>query len=158
MIIFMNGSINSGKSTIARKLADKIPNSIVLEIDVLRHMIKDVPLEKAIPINLENAISLIKNFTKHGFTIIVPYPLSRKNYDFLMDGLKDISSKIYVFTLNPQLEIVLGGRGRILDEWELERIKHHYKIHINTPDFGVIVDNSHQTPDETTSQILNALK
>lgn len=158
MIIFMNGSINSGKSTIARKLADKIPNSIVLEIDVLRHMIKDVPLEKAIPINLENAISLIKNFTKHGFTIIVPYPLSRKNYDFLMDGLKDISSKIYVFTLNPQLEIVLGGRGRILDEWELERIKHHYKIHINTPDFGIIVDNSHQTPDETTSQILNALK
>lgn len=158
MIILINGSINSGKSTIAKRLSEKIPNSIVLEIDVLRDFIKFVSLDKAIPINLENAVSLTKNFVKHNFNIIIPYPLSKKNYDFLVEGLKNIKEKICTFTLNPSIEIVLEGRGRKLTDWEKERIKHHYKIKINMPDFGTIIDNSHQTPDETTDQILTLLK
>ncbi len=158
MIIFINGSINSGKSTIAKRLSEKIPNSIVLEIDVLRDFIKFVSLDKAIPINLENAVSLTKNFINHNFSVIIPYPLSKKNYNFLFEGLRDVKEKIYTFTLNPSIETVLEGRGRTLTGWEKERIKHHYKIKINKPDFGMIIDNSHQTPDETTNQILTLLK
>lgn len=158
MIILISGSINAGKSTIAGKLAEKIPNAVVLEIDVLRDFIKSVPLEKAIPINLENAISLTKNFVKHNFSVFIPYPLSKKNYDFLVEGLRDAREKIYTFTLNPSIETVLEGRGRTLTGWEKERIKHHYKIKINKPDFGIIIDNSHQTPDETTAQILTLIK
>lgn len=158
MIIFINGSINSGKSTIAKRLSEKIPNLIVLEIDVLRDLIKFVPLDKAIPINLENTVLLTKNFVKHHFNVLIPYPLSKKNYDFLVEGLNNIKEKIYTFTLNPSIQVVLEGRGRKLTEWEKERIKHHYKIKINKPDFGTIIDNSHQTPDETTNQILTLLK
>lgn len=158
MIIFINGSINSGKSTIAKNLAEEIPNSVVLEIDVLRDLIKIVPLDKAIPINLENTVLLTRNFVKHHFNVLIPYPLSKKNHDFLIEGLKDIKEKMHTFTLNPSIEIVLGGRGRKLTEWEKERIKHHYKIKINKPDFGMIIDNSHQTPEETTAQILALIK
>ena len=39
MILFINCSINSGKSTIAKLLAKKIKNSAILEIDFLRAMI-----------------------------------------------------------------------------------------------------------------------
>jgi adenylate kinase family enzyme len=158
MIILINGSINSGKSTIAKILSDKIPNTAVLEIDTLREFIKDVPLEKAIPINLENAISLITNFVKHNFNVIVPYPLSRQNYDFLVKGFKKTNQKIYVFTLNPKMGVALSGRGRSLDEWEKERIKYHYKININNPGFGNVIDNSNQTPEETANQILKLIK
>ena len=59
MIVFINGSINSGKSTLAKLLADKLGNCAVLEIDNLREFIEWMPIEKAISINLENAISLI---------------------------------------------------------------------------------------------------
>ncbi len=82
MIIFINGSINSGKTTIAKLLTEKISNSALLEIDTLRDMIAWMPLDKSIPINLDNAISLISNFSTSGLNVIVPYPLSQKNHDY----------------------------------------------------------------------------
>jgi hypothetical protein len=45
-----------------------------------------------------------------------------------------------------------------LDEWEKERIKYHYKININNPGFGNVIDNSNQTPEETANQILKLIK
>ena len=65
MIIFISGSINSGKSTVAKILAEKIPRVANIEIDSLRSFISWLEIDKAIPINLENAISVIHNFVKH---------------------------------------------------------------------------------------------
>ncbi len=39
MIIFINGSINAGKTTIAKILAEKIPQTANVEIDELRNFI-----------------------------------------------------------------------------------------------------------------------
>ncbi|MEI7477769.1 MAG: hypothetical protein WCJ81_04610 [bacterium] len=83
MIIFISGSINAGKSTIAKLLAEKIPQTANIEIDALRDFIPWLELEKAVPINLENAILLIQNFTKHGYNVVVPYPISQKNYEYV---------------------------------------------------------------------------
>lgn len=159
MIIFLNGSINSGKTTVAKILTDKISNTALLEIDNLRQMINWMPLEEAIPINLENSISLIKNFSNRRLNVIVPYPLSQKNYNFIMDGLKDLDTKIYFFTLAPKLEKVLTNRGnRELNDSEKERIKYHYNIGIHKPTFGEIIDNEEQTPEETAELILEKIK
>ncbi len=158
MIIFINGSINSGKTTIANILAKKISNSAVVEIDALRDMIGEMPLEQSIPINLENAVSLIKNFSKRNLNVIVPYPLSQKNYDYLTNELKDLDTKIYTFTLSPKLEKVLMNRGnRELSEEEQKRIQYHYSVGINNPSFGEVIDNSDQTPDETTDYICSKI-
>ena len=159
MIIFINGSINSGKSTVSEILAKELPNVALIEIDVLREMINCMPLEKAIPINLDNAISLIENFSGKGMDVIVVYPLSQKNYDYVMGKIKDLNEKICCFTLSPKLEKALSNRGtRDLNEWEVERIKHHYDIGIHTPAFGEIIDNSEQSPEETAGVILNKIK
>ena len=99
MIIFLNGSINAGKTTVAKLLANKIPDTAIVEIDSLRAMIEWMPIEKAVPINLENTISVIKNFTKRNLNIVVPYPLSQKNYDFVVNELKDINiilNKVFI--------------------------------------------------------------
>ena len=159
MIIFINGSINSGKSTLAKLLSKKLENCAVLEIDSLRNFIDWMPIEKAIPINLENAISLIKNFDENRLNVIIPYPLSEKNYDFIKTNLSELNSKIYFFTLAPKLEEVLKDRGeRKLDDWERERIKYHYQIGINQPSFGKIIDTTNQTPEETLEVIIDSLK
>ena len=158
MIIFLNGSINSGKSTVAKLLAKAMPNTAIVEIDVLRDMIAWMPIDQAVPINLENAVAVIRNFTKHGISCIVPYPLSEKNYAYMADALADIGTPIHYFTLAPSLETALADRGsRKLDETERERIKHHYAIGIHTPSFGTIIDNSRQTPKETTQEILRKI-
>ena len=157
MVIFINGSINSGKSTISKILADKLGNTAVLEIDDLRNFIEWMPLEQAIPINLENAVAVIRVFINKGLNVIIPYPLSKNNYDYLFKNLTDIDD-IKVFTLSPKLEIALTNRGsRDLDDGEKDRIKYHYEIGIHKPDFGLIIDNSKETPQQTASQIFNKL-
>ncbi len=158
MIIFLNGSLNAGKSTVAKLLIVELPNTALVEIDWLRQMIEWMPIDKAIPFNLENAVSVIKNFAHAGLHVVVPYPLSRKNYDYMMENLKDFDAKIHVFTLDPKLEKAVTNRGaRELDDWERERIQHHYNIGIHNPSFGKIVDTSNQTPKETTSYILSKI-
>jgi chloramphenicol 3-O-phosphotransferase len=156
MIIFLNGSVGAGKSTVAKLLAKAIPNTTIVEIDALREMIEWMPIDQAVPINLENAVAIIRNFTKHGISCIVPYPLSQKNYEFVTSGLSDLGVPMFFFTLAPSLEKALSDRGeRKLDEQERERIKYHYSIGIHAPSFGTIVDNSDQTPEETAKVILN---
>ncbi|MCX6722321.1 MAG: (d)CMP kinase [Candidatus Staskawiczbacteria bacterium] len=158
MIIFINGPINSGKTTVAKILVKKLPNSALLEIDALYEMINWMPISKAVPINLENAVSIIKNFLKNQLDIIVPYPLSQKNYDYMTEELKDLKEKMYFFTLSPKLEKALINRGsRKIYEKEKDRIKYHYEIGINAPNFGEIIDNSEQSPKETAKIILDKI-
>jgi len=126
---------------------------------MFRNMIEWMPIDQAVPINLENAISVIKNFSKNGLNVIVPYPLSQKNHDYVVNELKNVDTKIYFFTLAPSLEKVLTNRGdRELNDWEHERINHHYKIGIHKPSFGEVIDNSEQTPKETADCILEKTK
>lgn len=159
MIIFLNGSINAGKSTIAKLLVKELPHTALVEIDVLRDMIEWMPLGESIPLNLENALSLIRNFTRRGLNVVIPYPLSQKNYDYMITGLKDLNAAIHVFTLAPNLEKALINRGsRELDDQEKERIKYHYSIGIPSPSFGEIIDNSNQGPEETTKYILSKIQ
>ncbi|MCX6715570.1 MAG: hypothetical protein NT077_00970 [Candidatus Taylorbacteria bacterium] len=158
MIILLNGSINSGKSTVAKLLYKSLTTSALLEIDSFHQMIEWMPIDQAVPLNLENALSVIRNFSKHNIHTIVPYPLSQKNYGYFKNGLKDLNIPVAVFTLAPTLEKALTNRGsRILDEWEKERIKYHYKIGIPTPTFGEIIDNSEQTPEQTAKYILDKI-
>ena len=155
MIIFLNGSINAGKSTVAKLLAKKLPNSALVEIDVFHEMIEWMPIDKAVSLNLENAASVIKNFANEGLNVIVPYPLSKKNYDYMVDSLKYIDVKIHVFTLDPKLEKAITNRGaRELNDLEKERTKHHYNIGIHNPTFGEIIETTNQTPEETVGHIL----
>ena len=156
MIIFINGSINSGKSTISKLLQKKVGNTALIEIDSLREFIEWMPLEEAIPLNLKNTISLINNFVAEGLNVIVPYPLSESNYHYLRNNIDN--QKLIAITLAPRLEIALQNRGgRELTSWEMERIKHHYEIGISTPSFGNIIDNSNLSPKETVDKILEII-
>lgn len=156
MVIILNGSINSGKSTVAKILWKKIPSTAHIEVDKLREFVDWMSLKDSIPINLENTISLIKNFTKKDLNVVITYPLSQKNYEYLIENLKDIGKNIYTFTLNPELKKTTTNRGtRELNEWEKERIKYHYHIGINNPSFGITIDNTDQSPEETAEIILN---
>jgi hypothetical protein len=159
MIIFINGSINAGKSTVAKLLVKELSNTALLEVDALRDMIDWMPIDQAVPINLENAVSVIRNFAHNGLNVIVPYPLSQKNHDYIIEQLKDINTNIFIFTLAPKLERVLTNRGtRELDDGERLRIEHQYNIGVHNPLFGEIIDNSHQTPEETRDYILEKIK
>lgn len=158
MIIFINGSINSGKSTVSKLLQKKLGNTALIEIDSLREFIEWMPLEKTVPLNLKNTVSLINNYVVEGLNVIVPYPLSEKNYEYLKSNINLKNQQLIAITLAPKLKIALQNRGdRKLTDWEKERIKHHYKIGINTPTFGKIIDNSNLSIKETIVKILEII-
>ncbi len=159
MIIFINGSINSGKSTIAKLLVKEIFKTALVEIDIFHEMIEWMSINEAIPLNLENALTTIRNFIARDLNVIVPYPLSQRNYDFFVAGLKDLDIETHIFTLAPKLEKTLTNRGtRELTDWEKQRIQHHYDVGIHKPSFGEIIDNTDQTPEETVKLILSKIK
>lgn len=158
MIVFINGSINSGKSTVGRILAKDLGYEFV-EFDDIRSTIPEPDIDKALPMVFEKGIELLNRLYKSNKSVIVAYPLSLKNFNLLKSKLL-VTPK--VITLSPRLEVVLNDRGeRKLEEPEKDRIKYHYKIGINNPNFGDIIDNSDISIDETIDkarEIINNYK
>jgi hypothetical protein len=157
MVIFINGSINSGKTTIAKLLQKKIPNTAHIEVDDLRAFIGWMPLEESIRINLDNTVLLIDSFSRLGINSVVTYPLSKEDFEYMKERIK-ARDTIYFFTLNPELRTALSNRGRKLAEWEKKRIQHHYATKINSPGFGIEINNTHQTPEETADEVLSYIR
>ena len=158
MIIFINGSINAGKTTIANLLAKKLGKIAVVDIDILHEFIKWMDISDTVPLNLQNAVCIIRNFASAGLDIVIPYPLSQKNYEFITKKLSSFQKDIIFITLSPPLEVALQNRGgRELSKWEKDRIKHHYETGISNPKFGHTINNSQQTPEETVNQILTLI-
>ena len=158
MIILLSGSINSGKSTVAKKLAERFEKPAIVEGDSLRTFIDSIPLEEAIPVTLENIVAVVRNLSKRGFTCIVPYPLSQNNHQFVTQGLQDCG-EVLTFTLSPKIEKALSDNpNRILNEWEKKRIQHHYSVGTASPSFGFVIDTTNQSPIETTEKIFEIIQ
>lgn len=155
MIIFINGTINSGKSTVARLVAKEINNCAILESDTLRHFLPWMTVDEAIPLTIKNTISVLKNLTEEGINTIVPYPIRKEDYEQLIAELESIDT-MHFFTLQRDIEISMTNTNeRVLTEWERDRINYHFESGLVNPDFGIVVHSTNQTPEETTQQILN---
>ncbi|HEY1645770.1 MAG TPA: shikimate kinase [Candidatus Saccharimonadales bacterium] len=156
MIVFINGSINSGKTTTGKALANKLSAEFV-DVDDLNDRIPNFDLSKDIPKSIALAIDEINNLTSNGNTVVVAYPIRKEDHDQIIEGLN--GKEIIFITLSPQLEISQSKRGnRELTEWEVNRIKYHYDTDISNPGFGEIIDNSDLSVDETVERIIDIVK
>ncbi len=155
MIILLNGSINAGKSTVSKRLCEMLPRTAHVEVDSLRDFIAWMPLEDSIPINIEASIAVTKVFVRRGLNVIFSYPLRPEDYKIILGEFAELGVPVYGVTLRPRLEVSLTNRGtRQLTDWERSRIPFHYETNLNQPDFGIIIDNSAQSPEETAREIL----
>src|SRR4051794_21356997 len=158
MIILINGSINSGKSTTAQHLLDQLPRAAHVEVDDLRNFIPNVPLFESISINLENAVAVTRNFVRHGFDVILTYPLGDGDYAYLIEQLGPCQVPIYTFTLGPSLNVAITKRGDPeLSAWEIHRIHEQYADNRHQPFFGEAIDNSALSPADTATLILSRI-
>jgi Chloramphenicol phosphotransferase-like protein. len=154
--ILVNGSINAGKTTVSRALCLELPRTAHVEVDALRDFVDWMPLEESIALNLSNAAAVAKNFLEHGLNVVVSYPLNREDYLYLKERLEPFP--LFCFTLSPRLEVAQRDRGsRELTEQERERVAFHYGSGIASPNFGVALDNSDLTPEETARAILDRI-
>ena len=155
MLIFISGSINSGKTTTAYALADRI-GAVSINVDDLNDSIPDFDLATDLDKSMDLATEAINKGLAQGRDVVTNYVVRQKDFDRFKNEINTIEQ--YVVTLSPRLEIAQSKRGdRELSEWEVSRIKHHYDRGIASPKFGHIIDNSELTVDETVNSILHLL-
>lgn len=157
MLIVLNGVPNSGKTSVAKVLQSKIPNTVHLQVDLLRNMYAWMPIEDAVPVALENTRSLLPSFFKRKMNVILDYPLDPYWHSYITNEIpKDIP--IYTFTLKPKLEKVITNRGsREIDSFLVDRIKYLYETDMNSQSMGTFIDNSNLTAEETAKIVLKEL-
>ncbi len=154
MIIFLSGSINSGKTTIANLLKKEIPSTAHIEVDNINDIYDWLELKEAIPLNLKNTLCITMNLIEENMNVIITYPLRKNEYEFFNRNLP-LDVQRFFFTLNPAIKTALSNRGsRELTKQEKERIKYHYSTGVNNPGFGITLDTTMHTPHDTINEIL----
>ncbi|MGH7196884.1 MAG: hypothetical protein ACREGJ_03935 [Candidatus Saccharimonadales bacterium] len=152
MLIFVSGSINSGKTTTSKLLADRM-GAAFINVDDLNDTIPNFNLATDLDKSMDLAIRTINSYTKQGKDVVANYVVRQKDFDRFEKEI-ETQPKV-VITLAPRLEVAQSKRGgRELSEWEVSRIKHHYDTGIASPSFGYIIDNSDMTIDETVDKIM----
>lgn len=152
MLVFISGSINSGKTTTARALADRL-GAVCINVDDLNDTIPNFNLATDLDKSMDLAIKTINDYAKQGKDVVANYVVRQRDYDRFETEIT--THPQIVVTLAPRLEIAQSNRGnRVLTDWEIARVKHHYDVGIASPSFGHIIDNSELTVAETVNEIL----
>lgn len=158
-LIVISGSINSGKTATSKCLVEKLTNTAHIHGDSLRHFITWQSLEDAIPVTYKNIITVAKNFLQAGYNVVIDYPFYKADFERLSTELVDFAKVIHGFVLAPPLDVAQCQRGeRVLSQQEVERIAYHYQTNLHNPDFGVTIDNSKLSVEETVERILTYLE
>lgn len=156
MLVFINGSINSGKTTTAKLLAEKL-DAKFLNIDDLNDLIPNFNLATDIPKSFELAIAEINRLTKEGKDVVANYVIRTEDWDGLLAGVE--AKPAYFITLAPPLEVAQSQRGeRVLTDWETRRIQYHYDTGVPAPKHGIVIDNSEMSLEQTVDTIIKYIE
>ena len=155
-LIFVNGSMNSGKTTTTRSLSKRL-NAGFSDMDDIRDKYAHLQLTDAIPTVLREAARLINVSIDTGQSIVACYVLSESDYLEFNTQLDDFAK--FFYTLSPDIESVTTQRGsREISALEISRIKHHYEIGVNRPSFGKIIDSTHMVVDDVVDWIIKDIQ
>jgi predicted kinase len=156
MLIFISGSINSGKTTTSKLLAEKLGAKFI-NVDDLNDRIPNFNLATDLDKSMDLAITEINSYLAEGHDVVANYVVREEDWQRLQ---KEVNTPdIHIITLAPRLEVAQGKRGdRALTDWEIARVKYHYDTGIASPKFGHVIDNSDIGSEETVDKILEIIE
>ncbi len=152
MLVFISGSINSGKTTTAKALAKRI-GAVMVNVDDLNDTIPNFNLATDLDKSMDLAIEAINAYATRGKDVVANYVVRPQDFERFE---KEIHAQPQVvITLAPRLEVAQSKRGdRGLTDWEISRVKHHYDTGVASPSFGHVIDNSELSVGETVDEIM----
>lgn len=162
--VFILGAQGAGKTTLSRQKKEKL-NSVHIDFDWIRdfHLNKNWTNTTVIEesMSLENLLFLLKNYAKHDYKNVIVGGFTEKNIEKVLKELKDY--KTIVFTLYLTDDAVL--KQRVLTETRDSGFRDfEQSIHFNKKLRDELhfpneykIDNTTQTPEETTNQIVKIL-
>lgn len=155
MLVFISGSINSGKTTTAKALAQRLGADFI-NVDDLNDTIPNFNLATDLDKSMDLAIAAINKSLARSHKVVANYVVRQTDFDRFKDEISTANQ--YIITLAPRLEVAQGKRGnRSLSDWEVQRVKYHYDTGIASPKFGHIIDNSDINVNQTVDRILEII-
>jgi hypothetical protein len=155
-IICINGPINSGKSTVGRRLAALLPGAAFVEGDD-HGAPDDADLDTVIAAAMARIEALIASAAGD---LVIAYPLRPQDHDRLAAAAGRRGARLFTATLAPPIEVALADRGgRSLSAAERDRIVEMYAEGYAGPAFSdFVLDNAGPTPEQTAAAIAEALQ
>ena len=167
MIILLTGPMASGKSTVAKLLAQSLDRSVHLRGDIFRRMIvrsreemtAEPSAEALLQLRLRYRLSAeaAKGYQEAGFAVVL-----QDNYygEMLSEMLAMLEpTPVQVVVLCPSVEVIEQrerARGKVgYHGFDIAAL--HRAFMEETPRIGLWIDNGEQTPEETAAQILQML-
>jgi len=156
MLIFISGSINAGKTTTSKVLADRLGWTNI-NVDDLTDKVSGFDIYTHLDIAMDLAIKAINAATAEGKDVVANYVIREKDWKRFEH---EISAHPIIFvTICPGIQVAQSQRGdRVLTDWEIKRIKSHYDNGIASPEYGYIVNNSALTVEETVKEIMSIVE
>ncbi|HWX48093.1 MAG TPA: DUF2062 domain-containing protein [Roseomonas sp.] len=157
VVLHLNGSINSGKSSIGRALAEMLPGAEFVEGDD-HGLPTSLPRERRWAGALQRIARCIA--ISRAPWLVVAYPLDEAAYRSLRAACAARGARLRVVTLAPPLEVALSERGgRRLSEEERQRIGEMYaKGYAERPFSELIFDPSDLTPEASARELARLLE
>lgn len=156
MIIFIGGSVNSGKTTTGRLVAKRLGAEFI-DVDTIDLAAPNFDLNSSreVPDVLDRVIKRLQGLPADK-SAVLSYVLRPQDYEQLRRGLT--GRHLFFVTLVPQLEVALADRGgRQLSQWERDMVHYQYGNYSDKVDYGQIIDNSQLSAAETADRILGYL-
>ncbi len=169
-IILITGIMAAGKSTIAQRLAERLPKSVHLRGDSFRRMIINGRVDMSPPpsdeavrqlwLRYQLAIDAADAYCTAGFTVVVQDVILGADFGEFVERLKSKSKPLYAVVLAPDAEVVArreAGRGKIgYGEWTPQDMDQ--ALRTETAQIGLWLDTSALSVDESVDQILAQLE
>lgn len=169
-IILVMGPPASGKSTIARRLAQHFPKSLHLPVDHLREMmVNGVQLPGAgwndeITQQFQwartTAIYMAQLYASHGFTVViddVAVPALFPDHYAALDGSLD-THRVLLLPTAAALTRRLQSRGNPFDQYLISEVPWFYSFLEPMPKAGwLVLDSSDWTVEQTVEAVLRGV-
>lgn len=172
MIIFVNGPFGVGKTTVVGELADRLPDSLIVDPEKVGHLIwgqlpttlrqEEFELEPVWPPVTHRLIAEVHR--TYARTTLVPMTIARASvFDEIVGRLRTGGNDVRHFTLLASAATIrerLRRRGERPDKWgelswEGEQVE-RCLLSLARPSFAVHLDTECVTPDQTARAIMHA--
>ena len=161
MILLLTGPPASGKTTIGNCLGQLVPNVAVIDVDLLRAMVRNPHIppwqgergNQQLLLGARNACELANRFNHDGLNVVILDVLTNESAAMYRQALGELGLEIVL--LMPTLAVCLTrnqDRGQWLTDSEVETL---YRWEAALTEFDRKIDNSTLTAEEVVSQLIS---